>query len=183
MLAGMLTMNMSTAHACSIEATPGPGYTPPPTLSMSELADRHAYLVDAMTRRADLVFEGVVLDVRSENGQDIIVVEVKQYLKGKGLELVHLTQVYDDCLSETVYAGMQGVFFAKGVQRNDIPFLYITRFEPDEATLNQVTASVGTEPFTPERSPSLALMSGLFMLAGLSFAIFAGTTLRRRRQW
>jgi hypothetical protein len=171
LVVSMLTANTHTARACT--ATPA-GTPIPPTPSMTER-------VDSATRGADLILEGTVLDQWSEDYQQIILIEVKQYLKGTGREVIRLGQYFSTCGIDWITAGMQGVFFARQVEGTKPPSIYLTRFEPSDTTRTQIMASVGSEPFTPERSPSLALMSGLFLVGGLSFTIFAGATLRWRR--
>ena len=152
-------MNIPITRACSI-ATPIPGFTPSPIPPISER------VADA-TRGADLILEGTVLDIRFENSQEFMVVEVKHYLKGTGSEIIRLAGFFYPCGENAIYVGSKGVFFAYRTQGDSIPFHYLTRFESDDATLNQITTSVGTEPLTPARSPSLATMSVLFLAVSL----------------
>jgi hypothetical protein len=171
---GMLGAAVHPVQACSPTATPF-GFVASPALSESEL-------LDSATRDADVIFEGTVLDVWTESFRQVMVVEVGQYLKGKGGDIVRLVGYINPCPYAPVYVGTHGLFFTRNGSTNDTPLRQLARFVPNESTVQQVSTTAGTQPFIPPRSPSLAGMT-LFSLMGLLTvsAIVSGWVIRSKR--
>lgn len=165
--------DMDTVSACSLIPTPT-GFVPSPTPPL------HERVADA-TQGADVIVEGKVLDSWFNDAQEIIVIEVKQYLKGDGTEIIRLQRYGSPCLYPSFEDGAEGVFFAQGVYVDNTPFRYLKHFELDDTVVNQVTNTVGSEPFISIRSPSLGLMVGLFAAGALLLTALSALLFRRKR--
>lgn len=168
----LLPVDMDNVSACSIISTPTGVPSPTPPL--------HERVADA-TQGANVIVEGKVLDSWFKDAQEIIVVEVKQYLKGEGAEIIHLQRYGSLCGYPSFENGKQAVFFAQGIFDENIPFHYLKHFEPDDRVADQVTNTIGTEPFVPVRSPSLTLMVGLFTIGSLILTMVSAALFRRKR--
>jgi hypothetical protein len=126
--------------------------TPPPGgLPVYSAAER--------AEAAEIVLEGTVLDGSTELGWpeefvQIATVEVNQYLKGTGPEVVTIrgfgpTSV---CLTP-VQVGDHKIFYASGDPAQELRAHYLSQFDaaesPNPETIAEITAAVGKAPFRP----------------------------------
>jgi hypothetical protein len=126
--------------------------TPPPGgLPVYSAAER--------AEAAEIVLEGTVLDGSTEPGWpeefvQIATVEVNQYLKGTGPEVVTIrgfgpTSV---CLTP-VQVGDHKIFYASGDPAQELRAHYLSQFDaaesPNPETIAEITAAVGQTPFHP----------------------------------
>jgi hypothetical protein len=155
-LVGLLSLDKHRVFACTPTATP-PAFVAPPTPSEMEQ-------VATTTQNSDMVLKGTIIDVQYETWDTILIVEVSQYLKGKGTEIIRLRNQFYPCSYESMYIGTKGTFFIQRALSSNTPLHDLTYFESDKNVVNQVTKTVGAEAFQPEHSQSLPEATLLFLL-------------------